>query len=125
MRSSGQAHPNWWWVNSVCLAELLREDRSDTETFMDAQESLAVVNPLLLPLDSESDKGDPTRGPKSRRKLKPQTDDGSGGLEKFQQISAGIKLSKEITDDIIWDGLAPEDYPFSIVLASAKSKNCS
>ena len=68
---------------------------------MDAQESARVMNPLLLPLESESAKGDPTQGPRSRRKSESLTDDGSGDLEKAQQIPAGIKLSKEKTDDII------------------------
>ena len=55
-------------------------------------------------------------------KYNSQTDDGSGGLEKAQQIPAVIKLSKEITEDIIWDVLAPEYHPYYFSISLQKKQ---
>ena len=88
---------------SLSLAVLSLEVHQDQKIFVDAQEDFPVRDLLFFPPSKRSAKGGSTQGPKSKRKYNSQTDD----LEKAQQIPAGIKLLKEITEDIIWDGLAP------------------
>ena len=73
---------------------------------MDVQESDSIGTPLQHPPGSGSVKGGSTEGAKSRRKSKSYKDQTPGGPKKAQQIHAGIKLSKEITEDIIWESKA-------------------
>ena len=74
------------------------------------------------PFLKKSARGDSTHGSKSKRKINSQTDDGSGGLEKAQQKPAGIKLSKEITENIIWDGMAPKYHPYYFSIGLRKKQ---
>ena len=107
----------------LSLSVLSLEVRRDQEIPLEGQEDLSVHDLLKLPLSTKGAKGGSTRGSKSKRNNESQTDNGSGGLQKAQLgIQAGIKLSKEITEDIIWDSLASEYHQFYFSIGIRKKQ---